>query len=214
MHVIKINKQEIVTGVFIMLCLLGYAFFPASGYFQYKTVAVFFLIVLPFLYNKYFLKRENLFNRIKVGDWKNNLKFLVMALVGVFLIAAIVFKYTDLLQHYLLSPAVKGDFGKFLWYEFTGVAFTVAIYEIFFRGFILFYFKVSLGKWSVLLQFIFFLILMLLFNLPYWFYLTYLIFTPFAGWIAYKSDSILYSFLGQLFFIIIFDASYVALVAK
>jgi hypothetical protein len=54
----------------------------------------------------------------------------------------------------------------------------------------------------------------MLFSLPYWFYIVYLIFAPFAGWIAYKSESILYSFVGQLLFAIIIDATFIALTVK
>ncbi len=103
MEMLKINKQEIATSVFIILCLLGYVFFPASGTFQYKTVAVFFLMLLPFLYNKYFLKRRNIFNGINIGDWKNNLKFLTIALAAAFVLMVVIFKYTDLMQHYLFA---------------------------------------------------------------------------------------------------------------
>lgn len=78
----------------------------------------------------------------------------------------------------------------------------------------MFYFAAFFERWAILIQFLFFLVMALMLGLPYWFYVTYLIFTPFAGWIAYKSDSVLYSFVGQLLFIVIFDASFIALTVK
>ena len=207
---IKINKQQAVTSIFILFCLAGYVFFPANGYFQYKFVALIFLVALPFLYNNLFLKKEN----ILIGDWKKNLLYLMIGLFCSFLIMAILFKYTDIGNHYLLSILVKTDFKQFLLYEFTGVAFTVTMYELFFRGFVMFYFSTFLGKWAIVIQFLFFIVLMLFLNLPYWFYVTYLVFNPFAGWIAYKSNSLSYSFFGQLFFIIIIDSTFIALTVK
>lgn len=211
---IILNRQQLVTSIFILLCLVGYIFFPADGSFQYKVVAVIFLVLLPFLYSKYFLKSENLFKKIIIGDWKKNIGWLLIGLLIPFVIMLILFKYTDIQIHYLLSPTVKNDFGKFLLYEFTGVALTVAIYELFFRGFLMFYFAAFFKKWAILIQFMFFVAMALMLNLPYWFYITYLVFTPFAGLIAYKSNSLVYSFIGQLLFIIMFDASFIALTVK
>jgi membrane protease YdiL (CAAX protease family) len=210
-----LNKKEIITSIFILLCLAGYVYFPASGYFQYKAVVVIFLVLLPFLYNKYFLKEKNFFKRILIGDWKNSLKLLSIGLTGAFLIMFLIFKFTDIGNHYFLASGVKDDFWQFLKYELTGIAFTVAIYELFFRGFVMSHFLNNLKKWAILAQFLFFLVLLLMLHeLPYWFYIVYLVFAPFAGWIAYKSDSILYSFLGQLLFVIVIDASYIALIVR
>lgn len=212
MNQFVLNKKEIITSIFILLCLAGYVYFPASGYFQYKAVAVIFLVLLPFLYNKYFLKEKNIFKRILIGDWKNNLIWSGLGLIGSLFVMFLIFKFTNIGDHYFLASAIKNDFWVFLEYELFGVAFTVMMYEIFFRGFVLFHFSVYLKKWAILVQFLFFLVMLLmLFDLPYWFYINYLVFAPFAGWIAYKGDSILYSFVGQLIFVIIVDALYIAL---
>src|SRR6266702_3184686 len=138
---IKLNKKQIITTFFILFCLMGYVFFQANGFFQYKAVFVIFLIVLPFFYNKLFLAEDNFFRKIKITNLKNDLKILSLGLIITFLIIVLFFKYTDIQRHYLLSPIVKKDFWQFLLYEFTSVAFTVAVYEIFFRGFVMFYFS-------------------------------------------------------------------------
>ncbi len=210
-----LNKKEIITSVFILLCLAGYVFFPADGSFQYKAVPVIFLVLLPFLYAKYFLREQSVFQKITVGDWKNNLKWLLMGLLFAFLCMFLLFKYTDLAIHYFLPAGVKKDFWQFLEYELLGAAFIVVTYELFFRGFVMFHFAKYLKKWAILAQFLFFLALILmLWNLPYWFYVVSLVFAPFAGWIAYKTDSILYSFFGQLLFVIIVDATFIALTVR
>ena len=212
-RILKLNKENIITFFFVLLCLIGYVFFPASGYFQYKAVALFFLVLLPFIYDKYILKNINFFRRVVVvGDVKKNLLYLLVGVIAPLIIIFLLFRFTDLQKHYLLPTLVRKDFGQFLLYEILGVPFSVIIYEIFFRGFVQFYFAAFFEKWAILIQILFFIALVYLLNLPYWFYISYLVFTPFAGWIAYKSKSIVYSFAGQWLFIILVDAGYIALI--
>lgn len=214
MGILKISKENLITAIFMLFVLAGYVFFPANNFFQYKAVSLISLVLLPFLYNKYFLKKENIFRKFLLKDYLKNLQWLALGLLFAFLVAIILNNITDVQKHYLLSPNVKNNFLQFLLYEFTGVAFTVAIYEFFFRGFVMFYFSVFFGKWSILVQFLFFCVMLAMLNLPYWFYITYLVFTPFGGWIAYKSDSVLYSLIGQFIFIVFVDASFIAMTIK
>ncbi|MEI7890523.1 MAG: lysostaphin resistance A-like protein [bacterium] len=214
MIIYKINKKDNIVCFFMLTCLLGYVFFPAGGFFQYQLTSIIFLILLPFIFSKYFL-HKNLFKCLKFKIEKiNSLRSLAIGLMLSFVLIALLFEFTDLGMHYLLSPVVKNNFFDFLLYEFTGVAFTLILYEIFFRGFVMGYFKESIGAWSILIQFLFFLVMIGLLNLPYWFFVLYLIFTPFAGLIYYATNSIIYSFLGQLFFIILVDATFIALTVK
>ena len=212
MQNIKINKKHLIMIIFILLCLIGYIFFPAKGNFQYKAVFFVFLVILPFLYSKYFLKEKNILRQIIIGDWKNNIKHTLIGLAGAFLIIIGIFKFTSLGLHYLLPKNVKIDFWSFLLYEFSGITFMVATYELFFRGFVMRYFLPYFGRWSILIQFLFFMVMILMLKgLPYWYYIVYLVFTPFAGWIYYKSKSILYSFAGQWLFIFSVDTAFIAI---
>jgi membrane protease YdiL (CAAX protease family) len=208
---VLINKKQTITSIFIVLCLFGYIFFPANEFFQYKAVAIIFLVVLPILYTKYFLKSELHFNQFTLGDWKKNIVYLICGLLVAFIVIGSIFIFTDFKLHYFLSAKVKNDFISFLYYELTGVLFTVAVYEGFFRGFIMSYFLEKYKKWSIMIQFLFLLVMIAIFHLPYWFYIMYVIFAPIGGWIYYKSNSLVYSFFGQLLFIILFDATFIAL---
>lgn len=216
MNKVKISKKQVITTIFILTCLGGYVFFPRSGAFQYRTAMFVFFALLPFLYDKLFLKENIILKGINFGNGLNNVKWSAISLVLPLVLMFILFKYLNLGVHYFLPISVKEDFGKFLLYEFTGVSFTVAMYEIFFRGFVMNFFRADFGKLAILIQFLFFALMLLVFNfnLPYWFYISYLVFSPFAGWIAYMSGSILYSFVGQLLFIIMIDAGYIALIVK
>jgi membrane protease YdiL (CAAX protease family) len=106
------------------------------------------------------------------------------------------------------------SFGYFVFYELVLVAFFTAVYEFFFRGFVLFHFAPDLKYWAIVVQYGLFLLLLLVTGSSFWALAPYIIFAPFAGWIAYKSDSLAYSFFGQLIFIIIIDTYIVVSLAK
>ena len=99
-------------------------------------------------------------------------------------------------------------------YEFLLTALFVLIYEFYFRGFILFIFKTKLEFWAILVQALIFLILVLVIGYSSLFlFLPYLIFTPFAGFIALKSRSILYSGISQFLIILILDTLIVGIIS-
>lgn len=212
MSKIKIKNIELITTfIFVLFCLALYIYFPASGYFQYKAVALVFLVLLPYLFSRFILKEESFFEKIIIGEWKKNLILMLIGLLISFLIAISLFKFTDLLNTYPLSQSVRNNFWEFISYELLGVSFTVAVYEIFFRGFLMFYLEKFFGLWSILIQFLIFFAMILLLGIPFSYYFLYILFIPIAGIIAYKSKSILYSFMGQLIFIIIVDATAIVL---
>lgn len=214
MKIYKINKKITITTIFILFCLGGYLYFPSTGNFQHKSVTVIFLVMLPFLYSKYVLKRTTIFQQFKIGDWKRNLRNMIMSIFFALLIITLIFINTEIAKHYFLPSDVKRQFSQFLIYELLGVSFTVAIYEFFFRGFIQNFYQDYFGKWAIFAQLMFFLIMVLALGLPYWFYISYLIFNLFAGWMVYEGKSILYSALGQIIFIIVLDASFIGLYIK
>jgi len=137
----------------------------------------------------------------------------VLSVIISLFIVSLLIKFSNLSSNYALPAGVAENFGYFIFYELVLVAFFTAIYEFFFRGFVLFHFAPTLGHWAVVVQYGLFLLLLLVTSSMNWSFTPYIIFAPFAGWIAYKSDSLLYSFIGQLIFIIIIDASVIKLLA-
>ena len=210
---IQKNKNILITTLFILFCLGLYVFFPAAGNFQQIVTAVVFFVLLPVLYNTVVLKKNRRFYRLQMGDWK---KGVFWAIVGVVISLGIIsglIKYADFLHAYPLPSDIGGNFGYFLFYELVLVAFFTAMYEFFFRGFVLFHFSPFIRTWAVLVQFVLFVLLLWATGSVSWLFAPYIIFAPFAGWIAYKSDSLLYSFSGQLIFIIIIDASVIKMLS-
>lgn len=207
----KKYKEIIITVLFSLACLIGYVFFPAKGIFQYKVITLIFLIILPFLFNNLFLEEKKGWREIfQIGNWKEGLKWLGYSAVISFLIIVLLLLNTDLADHYFLPMSVKNNFGQFLLYEMSGVLFTVFIYTYFFLAFLMNFFVKYIGKWSIVIQYLFFLIMIIMFNLPYWFYISYIVFLPLAGLVFLKSKSIIYPFLGQWLFVVFLDAYFIA----
>lgn len=210
---IKINKHIIATLLFSVMCVLLYVKFPSTDYFQFKVKAIIFFVIVPYIYQKVVLKEKSFLNNIKIGDWKNNITITsVCILVGLLLIG-LIFRFTDLLNHYPLSLKIRNDFWQFFLYEVLSVSFTVLLYDIFFRGFVISYFAKYFGKVAILIQIALFVFMLLLLSVPFAFYFWYIVFIPLAGIIFYKTNSLIYSFLGHLIFMILTDAIAIKIIA-
>lgn len=201
-----INKKSISDGVFIAACLSIYVFFPAADLFQQIAATVFFLVIMPLAYKKLVLKEKIGSLGFGMGDWKKGLALAAGSLLAVSLLGYLAFEKDFDFSDYKLPERVVGSFPHFLLYELLVVPFFVLVYEIFFRGFLLFHFSDRIGYWAILLQF---LVLLLMLSVQGFSpeFLPYLAFSPFAGFVSYKSNSIWYSFLGQYMFIFLVDIS-------
>jgi len=210
---IQNNKNILITTLFILLCLGLYVFFPVAGNFQQIVTAVIFFVLLPVLYNAVVLKKNRTFYRLHLGDWKKGIFWAIVGMAASLIIIGGFIKYGDFVHKYALPAGLGSNFGYFAFYELVLVAFFTALYEFFFRGFVMFHFSPIVKTWAVVIQFVLFVLLLLVTGGVSWPFVPYIIFAPFAGWIAYKSDSLLYSFVGQLIFIIIIDASVIKMLA-
>ena len=180
--------------IFIVLSLLVYSLFSASGSFQQVATMLVFLVILPILFNSLILKRGISFYGIGKGDYKQGIIWSAYSLLAISFIFLIMSYYFNFLNEYSVPVFITKDFVNFLFYEFIIVVPFVAVYEFYFRGFLMPIFETKLGYLAVLLQAAVLLILVLINSgsgiLPF---VPYLIFAPFGGFIAYKSRSILYS---------------------
>ena len=203
---IKTNKNIISNAIFIISCLFVYNFFPSKDFFQQTVATITFFILIPIIYKKFILKENIKDFGFRIGDYKEGLKFGSISVLIGFIFFVLILKNTNYLTEYKLPVLVVNNFWFFILYEFLLVPFFVILYEVFFRGFILFSFIKDLGIFSILIQFLVFLILFYVQGMRIEF-APYLIFAPFAGLIAYKSNSIFYSFLTQWLFIFLADTS-------
>lgn len=202
-----LSKQNIVTSIFILVSLLVYGFFPTNDSFQQIITMLVFFVILPMLFSKFILKNDfDVFN-ITIGNWKQGLIWSGYSLLCVGFIFIIAVNFFDFFKYYSVPVVITESFIKFIIYEFTITILFVAIYEFYLRGFVMFAFESTFKYWAIFLQALLFLILFLsMGGASVYLFLPYLIFAPFAGWIAYKSRSILYSAVSQFLIIFILNA--------
>ena len=202
----KDNKKIWVTNGMIILCLILFVAFPTSNIFQKMVAYATFLVVIPMLYVKIVLKENLKSYGVQKGDWKRGIIFGGASLLLSLAIFYFLLHYTNFLSQYSLSLIVTGKFLYFALYEIFLVGFFVLIYELFFRGFVMFSFAPSAKYWSVAVQFLLFVTFLFFIGGLQWSLIYYIIVAPLAGITAYYSRSLIYSLLADWIFIVIADS--------
>ncbi|MFH0969729.1 MAG: hypothetical protein V1804_04430 [Patescibacteria group bacterium] len=179
--------------------------------FQQVVSSLIFLLVIPFLYVKIVLRKNLSDFGIQKGERATGLAWSIISIVVAFLILYLFIQYFNFLNKYNLPGTVQKSFTLFIGYEVFLVGFFVALYEIFFRGFVMFTFSGKLGHWSVLLQGIAFFLLIWLSGSLNWTMAPYIMLAFLSGITAFYSRSIIYSFALSLFFMILVDSIFIKL---
>lgn len=210
LEILSNNRRFIVTGLLVVFSLGFLGFFPESDrlspVFQGFIVSVVFFLVIPVLYSKIVLK-ESLKN---LGFQEGNLTAGILAGIGSVIAAGaatvwLASSFPDFRAQYIIPVSVETSFFWFVLYELVLVAFVALLYEVFFRGLVTLLWLRSLGPWSVLIQTALFLGFAYLSSAISWQMAPILIFVPFAGFIAYRSRSIRYSFAASWIFLFLTD---------
>jgi len=204
------NKEIFIVAVFVLVSLFIYAIFPTNNNFQQITTALIFFVSFPIILNHFFLKRKPEFYGLSFGNWKSGLLWSFFSLVVISFIFLIYSYYFGFLKNYSVPVFILNNFWNFMFYEFIVVFLFVLMYEFYFRGFILFVFESRFKYWAILIQALIFLVLALsIRDVSLYLLMPYLFFSPFAGLIAIKSKSIIYSLCSQ--FLIIFFLDFLVL---
>ena len=203
------HRRFIVTGALVLFSVLFLGLFSQSGkvnpFFQTFLVSITFFLVVPVLYSKIVLEES-----LKNWGWQEGKMFLGM-LVGMLSVAVafglifVLTRTTAFSSEYFFPVTVQTHFGWFLVYELVVVAFTALLYEVFFRGLIQLLWLRSFGLWAVLFQALFVLTLLFLTGDISWQRAPLILFSPFAGLIAYFSQSIWYSWGASFLFFFLTD---------
>jgi membrane protease YdiL (CAAX protease family) len=202
-----LEKDFLVSAGVGIICLALFIIFPTSNVFEQIVSATAFLLLTPIFYVKIILKKNLKNYGLGIGEWKTGLVWSVISLTIVFLIFYLLFHYSDFPQkyyQYFFKGAIN-NFWIFVLYELILVAFFYIIYEFFFRGFIIFSFRKFLGYWIIGIQSIAFFLYFWLSGGLNWSVFPILLFSPFAGIVAYFSRSVLYSFVSAVLLNIIID---------
>jgi hypothetical protein len=213
----KIFKTEIfITIGIIIMSLFLYMVFRVNGDFQKIIATISFLFVLPILYIRLILKKPLSDFGMKKGDWKKGIFYSgisLFILAGIFFVLFAKFNFVE--KYYLPIGAIT-SFKSFIVREILLIGFFVALYEFFFRGFIMFYFsnKVKLMYYSNLIQVMAFYLFLVSIDAFDWVRAPYIIVAPLAGIIAQKSQSILYSFVFSWLAFLIIDSIYIKIIVQ
>jgi len=204
------NRRFLVTGLIIVFSMAFSELFSKSDNFssvlQSFIVGIIFFLVVPVLYSKIVLK-ESLKN---IGWQKGGVSdgvlagIVSVALAGV-IVLALTFVFPDFREQYVFPVIVKKSFVWFMLYELVLVAFIVFIYEVFFRGFVQLFWLRAFGMRAIVVQMAFFLALLFVSQSISWQMAPFIVFCPLAGFIAYRSRSIWYSFAASWLFIFLTD---------
>jgi membrane protease YdiL (CAAX protease family) len=200
------NKKLLVTGGMIILCLFLFVAFPASNIFQKMIVYATFFITIPILYVKIVL-REDLKNYgLQKGDWRKGLLWGGLSLAASLAVFYLILHYTKFALGYHLSPFATDRFFHFMLYEIFLVGFFVFIYEFFFRGIVMFSLAPKARGWSIVIQFIMFILLLYFTHSFRWSMTYFMIGAAFSGVVAYQGRSLIYSISANWIFIVIADS--------
>lgn len=205
------HKELLVTSMVAVLCLVLFAIFPRENTFQEIIISLVFLLAIPALYIRIVLRKNFKSFGLGIGNYKAGLIWGAVALLFALLILYILFNYTNFTNEYFIPTRVAQEFKFFLLYELLLVGFFTILYEFFFRGFVMFSFSEKIGYSSVVIQFLLLVLFYFFTGNMNWSVVSYIIIAPLAGWVAYKSQSLLYSLVVNLLFIIIVDTVIIGL---
>lgn len=206
---IFLDRKFVVTGGALFLSLLLFVFFPGTdrlpiGMQSIIAFAIFFFL-FPLLYAQFILGESW---RVMGFQMEQTLSSWVGVVLAVALGFAIFFFgyqwWPSIHEIYRLPFTVERSFLAFVRYELF-LLVTLFFYEVFFRGFVQLLFLRRFGPWSVFLQFGMFLLFLLSSQSFGMDQFAMILFAPLAGWVAYRSQSVWFSFLASGLFFIMAD---------
>ncbi len=210
------NRRFITTGLLVFFSL-GFLGFFAKGegvnaVFQGFIVSIVFFLIVPLAYGTIVLK-ESLKN---LGLQKGNPAAGILASIGSIIVAGAVVVWLALTlpafrEQYVFPVSVETGFVWFILYELVLVSSIALLYEVFFRGLIGLLWLRAFGMISVFMQAAIFFGLVYFSGGISWQMAPLLIFCPFAGFIAYRSQSIWYSFAASWTFLFLTDVFFLIL---
>lgn len=211
----NIDLEILVTSLAIFICMFLYAFFPIreNDNFQQIILSLSFLFLVPFLYIKIVFKDKMKNFGFQIVSWREGFLIMPICLLITALFVYVIFRYTGFQDNYFLG---KFEFVKSYWYlffyEFIIANLFIFLCELFFRGFVMFYFEKRFGIYSILIQFLFFILFLNILGRLNMDNIFYVFTTLVAGLIAYRSKSLVYSYFFSIIVLVAIDIIYLKLV--
>ena len=214
MHQIEDNffksKEIIVSGAVAAICSILAIFFPENNFLQSLTKGLFFFFLIPVLYIKFVLKKEMSDFGLNVRQIRTGVAWgLSMLLLGSVLMYLVI-SYTDFFNHYAVSLSVVGNFWIFIFYNLVILNIFLFFQEYFFRGFVLNVFSPKFFAWSILIETVLYAAVFLTESLmsgkSFWTSVPFIILSLTGGVTAYKSKSMVYSWISGVIFLLLLNS--------
>ena len=204
-------KEDIITFLLVIITFCFFVFTPGKDSLgsavQGFVLALIFFGLLPLGYHFLVLRkkaddfglgREAVFK----GAW-----LMAPIVLGAFALTIFIYFLSPAFQGSVMVPGViQNSFGAFVAYELLLVPILIALYEVFFRGFIQ---KSWLQKyWGALAIFAqtgVFVLFLLMTGSFGWSALPFIIFSLFSGFLVWKNNSLVQAWLAHWLFILAFD---------
>jgi len=204
------HRKFFVTGIVVFSSLMFLLVFQEnkniSAVFQGFVVGIACLLLIPMFYSKIVLEEPLSDLGLKSGRFLSGILSIIFVLpIACGIEIALTLWFPVFHEQYIFSRLIQTNFLWFLFYELVLSSALLFLYEIFFRGLVQMLWLKALGFWSVGLQAILFYVFFLLKEDFSWQKVPILIFAPFAGYVAYRSKSLWYSFGASWIFIFLTD---------
>lgn len=206
------EKEFLITAIVAIACLFLVGTFPREDGFQLFILGAFFFFIIPWLYIKIILGESIRDYGIQSGKRAKGFLWMIFSFFFFFLAIYFSYRYFDFFSNYVLLKIVREKFWIFVGYEFFLVGFFLFLYEFFFHGWLMGFLEKYFGVFSVLFQFIVFVLFLALTNNFNWNFFPYMIINLLGGWVAYKSRSIWYSFAFGWIAIILLDTIFLKII--
>jgi len=206
MFKIKNYKKTLFISVFTLICILLHFVFPTNNFAQKITSVFIFLFILPLSFGKIIEKKQPKHFGLTIGDWKKGLLFSIISLAISFLILFFLFKFNAFQENYSITKLYGQNFMLFVFYEFLIIGSLYFCFSFFFNGFILLSLRENIGLISPLVSFIIFLIFMFFDGSLTWLFSFMFLNIFLGGFIALKSNSLLYPVISGIIFQLIADS--------
>lgn len=145
------NKRLWMSNVIIAAGLLATFFFPTESGTQAMIAGFGFLVVLPLLYTRFFLREKLSFLGVSWGDVTRGSIWLGLFLAAFAGSLFAVARYTSLLSRFSVPVSVRESFLMLLVY-IALVGIYVFLFEFFFRGFVMAVWTKAFGPKSIIMQ--------------------------------------------------------------
>ncbi|HBO16626.1 MAG: hypothetical protein UR69_C0002G0039 [Candidatus Moranbacteria bacterium GW2011_GWE2_35_2-] len=199
------EKEFIVSVIIAVACLFLAGTFPREDGFQVFILGAFFFLIVPWLYIRIVLDESIKDYGVQLGRKAEGFFWMIFSFFFFLLTIYFSYRYFDFFSNYVLLKIVRENFWIFVGYEFFLVGFFLFLYEFFFHGWIMGFLRRYFGIFSVIFQFIVFVVFLVLTSNFNWNFFPYMIINLLGGWIVYKSRSIWYSFTFGWIAIILLD---------